>query len=119
MIIVNFIIDLMFLIFLPVNTFFIVNEIDKNEWFNVVFIGLLVDFMYYKLFVFLSFLLIFYLIVRKFKIKNKYYYMKNIFLFVIFYIVVSLFNKSFNIILFGISFILQIIYMFLYKKLLK
>mgnify|MGYP003307080534 CR=1 FL=1 len=119
MIILNFIIDYLVLILLPVNTFFIVNELDKNKLFNVVFIGLLVDIMYHKLFIFLLSILFLYLVVRKLKIKNKYYYLKNIMLFIIFFMIVSIFNRNLNIIGFISSLIIQIIYMYLYKRLYK
>lgn len=119
MIILNFILDYIVMIFLPIDTYFIVNEIDKNKLFNVILVGGLFDIMYHKLFIFLIILLSLYLTVKKLKIKNKYYYMKNIILFVIFFIIISLFKKEFILLNFIIGFILQLIYMFIYKKLLK
>ncbi len=119
MIILNFILDYIVMIFLPIDTYFIVNDLDKNKIFNIILVGGLLDIMYHKLFIFLIILLSLYLIVRKMKIKNKYYYMKNIILFMVFFIIISLFKKEFVLLNFIIGGILQLIYMFIYKKLLK
>ena len=119
MIILNFVLDYLVMIFLPIDTFFIVNELDKNKIFNIILVGGLLDIMYHKLFIFLIIILSLYLIVRKMKIKNKYYYMKNIILFMIFFIIISLFKKEFVLLNFIVGGILQLIYMFIYKKLLK
>ena len=119
MIILNFILDYIVMIFLPIDTYFIVNDLDKNKIFNIILVGGLLDIMYHKLFIFLIILLSLYLIVRKMKIKNKYYYMKNIILFMVFFIIISLFKKEFVLLNFIVGGILQLIYMFIYKKLLK
>ena len=119
MIILNFIIDYVVMIFLPIDTFFIVNEIDKNNLFYICLVGGLVDIMYNKLFVFLIIILFFYLIIKKLRIKSKYYYSKNIVVFILFFVIISIFRKKIIIEEFLISFILQLLYMFLYKKLLK
>lgn len=119
MIILNFILDYIVMIFLPIDTYFIVNDLDKNKIFNVILVGGLLDIMYHKLFIFLIILLSLYLIVRKMKIKNKYYYIKNIILFMVFFIIISLFKKEFVLFNFIVGGILQLIYMFIYKKLLK
>lgn len=119
MIILNFILDYIVMIFLPIDTYFIVNDLDKNKIFNIILVGGLLDIMYHKLFIFLIILLSLYLIVRKVKIKNKYYYMKNIILFMVFFIIISLFKKEFVLLNFIVGGILQLIYMFIYKKLLK
>ena len=119
MIIINFMFDYLVMIFLPINTYFIINELDKNSLLNVFVIGFLFDIMYHKLFLFLMILLFLYFFLIKLNIKNKYYYIKNIFVFLFFIFIVFIFNKSFDFDMFLISFILQIIYMILYKKLLK
>lgn len=119
MIITNFLIDYLVMIFLPIDTYFILNELDNNRIWSIFLIGILVDIMFHKLFLFLFILLSMYLILRKLNIKKKYYYIKNILVYLIFFMIVSLINNSFNWMLFSISFILQIIYMFMYKKLLK
>lgn len=119
MIIINFIIDYLVMIFLPIDTYFILVDFDKNKLFSVFIVGILLDIMFNKLFIFLFILLSLYLIVRKFRIKRKYYYSKNIVIYLVFFIIVSLINREFNLSLFLISLLLQIIYMFMYKKLLK
>lgn len=121
MIIVNFLIDYLILIFLPFNTYFIVNEIDKNSLFNVVLIGILLDVMYHKLFINLLLLVLIYLVVKKLSIKKKFYYIKNIVLYFVFFVIVCLVNKNFNDFIINVLLgrFLQFIYMFLYKKLLK
>lgn len=119
MIIINFIIDYLVMIFLPINTYFILNDLDKNKLFSIFLVGILVDIMFNKLFVFLFILIVFYLVLKKLKVKKKYYYIKNIIIFLLFYLVVTIINNSFNLLVFSISFILQIIYMIIYKELLK
>ena len=117
MIILSFILDYIIMVFLPIDTYFIINDIDKNKLFNVFIIGFLLDIMYHKLLINLLLLLFFYFIVKKISIKNKFYYIKNIILFIIYFFLINQFSKT--IISFFISFILQVFYMFLYKKLLK
>lgn len=119
MIIINFIIDYLVMIFLPINTYFILNDLDKNKLFSIFLVGILVDIMFNKLFVFLIILIAFYLVLKKLRVKKKYYYIKNIIIFLLFYLVKTIINNSFNLLVFSISFILQIIYMIIYKELLK
>ena len=119
MIIINFIIDYLVMIFLPINTYFILNDLDKNKLFSIFLVGILVDIMFNKLFVFLFILIAFYLVLKKLRVKKKYYYIKNIIIFLLFYLVITIIDNSFNLLVFSISFILQIIYMIIYKELLK
>lgn len=115
MIIINFIIDYLIMVLLPVNSFFIVNEIDKNNIFNVVIVGILVDIMYHKILAFLLILIILFIVVKKLNIRSKYYYIKNIILYILFFIIVG----EYKLVDFFISLFIQVIYMFCYKKLLK
>ena len=48
MYIINFIIDYLVMIFLPINTYFILNDLDKNKLFSIFLVGILVDIMFNK-----------------------------------------------------------------------
>lgn len=119
MIIINFIIDYLVMIFLPINTYYILNDLDKNKFFSIFIVGILVDIMFNKLFIFLIVLMIFYLLLKKLTIIKKYYYIKNVVVFLLFYLIVIIINNTFNFFVFIVSFILQVIYMIIYKELLK
>ncbi len=119
MIILNFLFDYLVMIFLPINTFLIVNELDDNNLFSVILVGVLFDIMYHKLLIFMIILVSLYLVFKKLRIKSKYYYIKNILLYLVFFMIISLFNRSFNLINFILGSLFQVVYMITYKKLLK
>lgn len=83
MIIKYFIIDYIVMFLLPVNTCFIVWDIEKNKIIDVFIIGVIIDILYRKLLLFTCFLLIIYFIFKMVGIKNKYRLLKNIIVYVI------------------------------------
>lgn len=121
MIILGFIIDYLVSLNVPFNTYFIINEIDKNDFLNIIIVGILFDIMYCKLLVFLFILVILCILVRIFKIKKKYYYIKNIVIYLIYFNIMYLsFGYGDNYLyLFLIGSIFQILYMYIYKRYFK
>ena len=120
MIIFGFIVDYLFLIALSIDTYFFVKDIDKNKLFSVFVVGMLLDMIYHKIFINLFILVLFYFVVKKMKIKNRYYYLKNIILFIIYFNLLNLINGwdlNNYFFEFGKSFLLQIFYLFFCKLL--
>lgn len=68
---------------MPFNTYFIVLNIDKNSISNIFIVGILFDLLYGR-FLFTIFIFIVYFMVRSLKIKNRYYWIKNIILYLLF-----------------------------------
>ena len=104
MIVIGFIVDYIIMMLFPFNSYFIVYNLDKNRLFNIIMIGILVDLLYDKLF-FSIFLILLYLFVRRLMVKDRYSFVKNIILYVIFY------NVSFFV--FGFN-LMNCIYFFIY-----
>ena len=122
MIYLGFILDYIINIFLPVKSYFIINDIEKNNLFSIVIGGLLLDILYQKLFFNLLILLIIYFIFKLFNIKKKYYVIKNIFLFIIYFNITYFFfgfNLNYYLEEFIISLIMQIFYIYFSRWLLK
>lgn len=119
MIIINFLIDYIIMLLFPINTYFIIHEIDKNNIYNIIITSMILDILYHQLLSNLILLLSIYYIVKKLKIKNKYYILKNILIFIIFFNI-TYFLNGYNITkylsLFIISTIFQIIYICIYKR---
>lgn len=82
MIIIYFIIDYIVMSLLPVSTYFILLDLEKNKIFDVVVVGFIIDILYRKFFLFTVFLLILYCIFKKINVKNKYRFLKNIIVYV-------------------------------------
>ncbi len=121
MIYLGFLFDYLVMLFLPINTYFVVVDLDKNRLLSVVFIGLLLDFMYRKLFINLIILVVFFLLLKIINIKKKYWLVKNIVIYILYFNLMH-FSFGYNqnyFIGFGMGFILQIIYIKLSKMLLK
>ena len=120
MIYIGFVLDYFLNLMTPLNTYFVIYNIEKNKPIDIMFIGFILDFIYQKYCFNLIILLILYFLSKKIKIKKRYNIYKNIFLlFIYFNITYFLFgfilNKYFlNLI---IAFISYIIYIFIIKKL--
>lgn len=118
MIILNFILDYIVMLLLPFNTYFICFDIDKSNRFSVFVVGLLLDIMYHKLFINLFMLLVIYSLVKRLNVSKKYFYLKNIVLFLI-YFNVTFFMNGFDIsrylILFIFGIVTYLIYIVIYK----
>ena len=81
MIYLGFILDYILSFFNPIKTYFIINNLDKNDLFSVIVCGIILDFLYHKIFLNLIILVILYLIFKKIKFKKKYNVIKNILLY--------------------------------------
>ena len=122
MIYLGFILDYIINIFLPVKSYFIINDIEKNNLFSIIIGGLLLDILYQKLFFNLLILLIIYFIFKLFNIKKKYYVIKNIFLFIIYFNITYFFfgfNLNYYLEEFILSLFMQIFYIYFSRWLLK
>lgn len=117
MIILGFILDYLIMMMLPISSFFVIADIDKNNFLNVLLVGILLDIMFHKILFNVVILVSVYLIL-KFMSKVRY---KNIILYVVYFnIMFWLFGHSLNILYsFIIGGILQFIYLKLSKVLLK
>ena len=120
MIILGFIIDYLVSLALPFNTYFIINEVDKNKIDRVIMVGGILDIIYNRIGNIIILLSI-YLVFRLLKIKKKYYYIKNILLYIVFFNIEYFFLGYGNkyIYLFSIGSILQVLYMILYMRYFK
>ena len=105
MIYLGFILDYILSFFNPIKTYFIINNLDKNDLFSVIVCGIILDFLYHKI------------IFKKIKFKKKYNVIKNILLYGL-YFNITFYLGSYNNYYIGYfigSLILQIGYI-LYSK---
>lgn len=117
MIILGFVLDYLIMMMLPISSFFVIADIDKNNFLSVLLVGILLDLMFHKLLFNVIILVSIYLIL---KFMNRLRY-KNIILYVVYFnISFWLFGHSLNILYgFIIGGVLQFIYLKLSKVLLK
>lgn len=119
MIIIGFILDYLVMLLFPFNSYFIVYNLDKNKLFSVFLVSIIVDSIYSKVF-FAIFILGLYFILKKLKIKEKYSFIKNIVLYLIFFNVGYFDGCSGNyIVMFLIGLLTYLIYLFfirVYKR---
>ena len=117
-----FIFDFIISTLLPVNSYFVVCDIEKNNIFSVILIGLFLDLIYGKIFINLLILLLFFLILRRIKIKKKYTLIKNTIIYIIYFNIMFLsFNKNFisYFIVFFTGLFMQLLFLKVSKLLLK
>lgn len=117
-----FIFDFIISTLLPVNSYFVVCDIEKNNIFSVILIGLFLDLIYGKIFINLLILLLFFLILRRIKIKKKYTLIKNTIIYIIYFnIMFFSFNKNFisYFIVFFTGLFMQLLFLKVSKLLLK
>lgn len=121
MIYLGFLFDYLIMLFLPINSYFVVNDLDKNNFLAVLFIGFLLDIMYHRLFINLFILLFLYLVLKIINIKKKNTLIKNLFVYFIYFNIMHFmfgYNHNYFISIF-IGLILQLGYIKLSKLLLK
>lgn len=87
MIILYFFIDFIIGNLLSFFTYFIIVDIDRNNIFDVISVGIILDFLYRRLFINTLILVSLYYVVKVLKVKNKYRLFKNIFLYFIFVLI--------------------------------
>lgn len=121
MIYLGFFFDYLIMMFLPINSYFVINDIDKNSFLSVIFIGILLDIMYFKLFINVFILVIFYIVLKIVNVKKKYNLIKNIVLYILYFnVMYFMFGNNGNyLLMISMGFILQLIYIKLAKVLLK
>ncbi len=121
MIYLGFIFDYAINMFLPISSYFVVNELDDNNLFEVVVVGVLLDTLYGKFFWNLAILLSLYLFFKSIKIKKKYLVYKDLFIYIIYFLLMNVFfGYNANILVsFSISLLLQLVYMYLSGLLVK
>lgn len=121
MIYFGFILDFFVNFFLPIHTYFVVGDLDKNRLLPVVFVGILLDFMYHQLFINLVLLLILYIVLKMLKLRNRFGFVKNLLLYTVyFHITYFLFGYSSKYFLaFCNGALLQFLYLRIARKLLK
>lgn len=117
MIIIGFIVDYFIMLLFPFNSYALVYDLDKNKIFDVIVVGMLFSVMYGKI-LFFFFVLGLYFVLRRMKVKNKYFFIKNILLYFVFFNISFLMfgfrlNRCFF--LFGMGFVMFLAYMFLNK----
>ena len=113
--------DYFLLFFCPIKTYFVINNIDKNNLFSVVIVGLILDIMYQKILFNLIILLLFYFVIKGINFKKKHYFIKNILLYGLYFNIMFFIGGYNNYYLefFILGFILQILYIFYDTWLLK
>lgn len=85
MIYIGLILDFLINLFLPINSYFIIGNIDKNKIFYVIVVGIILDILFRRWFLYLVLLLSFYFILKIIKIKKRYRLGVNILVYVIFF----------------------------------
>lgn len=85
MIYIGFVLDYLLNLMTPLNTYFVIYNIEKNKLIEVIFIGCILDFIYQKYLYNLIILLILYYLSKKIKINKKYNIYKNIIIFLIYF----------------------------------
>lgn len=85
MIYIGLILDFLINLFLPINSYFIIGNIDKNKIFYVIVVGIILDILFRRWFLYLVLLLSFYFILKIIKIKKRYRLGVNILVYVVFF----------------------------------
>lgn len=85
MIYIGLILDFLINLFLPINSYFIIGNIDKNKIFYVIVVGIILDILFRRWFLYLGLLLSFYFILKIIKIKKRYRLRVNILVYVVFF----------------------------------
>lgn len=121
MIYLSIILDFLACNFLPINTYFIITNLDEQKMPKIMIIGLLLDFLYKKILCLTIILLFLHLLIKHTRLLKTHKIIKNIFLFVIFFnLTFFLFGISSNYILsFFLGLSLNIFYLLCVEKLLK
>lgn len=121
MIYLGFLFDYLVMLFLPIDTFFVVLDLDKNRFLSVLFIGMLLDIMYHKLFINLFILVVFYFISKNInKFLKKSLFRNIVIYFLYFNLMYFSFGYNHNYFFgFLVGIVLQVFYLKLTKVLLK
>lgn len=118
----GFILDFLVTLISPFKTYFVIYDIDKNKLVNVIVVGFILDFIYRNWFFNLFILLILFFCTKALQIKKKYYYLKNMVLFIIYFNLLFFLGRSIlvnYIYMFLEGFLSYLVYIFMMKKLCK
>lgn len=85
MIYLGFVFDYLISLLLPIPTYFLIAHFDKNRFFSVFVVGILLDYLYHKILLCLGTLLFFYGILKCLRIKKKYAFWENMIVFFLFF----------------------------------
>lgn len=94
MIILSLLIDYFMTCLLPIKTYFIVWELDKNKLASVIIAGIFLDVIFHGYLYNTIILVILYLVLKKLKIKKKYYWSKNLLVFIIYFNILFFLGSS-------------------------
>lgn len=94
MIILSLLIDYFMTCLLPIKTYFIVWELDKNKLASVIIAGIFLDVIFHGYLYNTIILVILYLVLKKLKIKKKYYWPKNLLVFIIYFNILFFLGRS-------------------------
>ncbi len=94
MIILSLFIDYFMTCLLPIKTYFIVWELDKNKLASVIIAGIFLDVIFHGYLYNTIILVILYLVLKKLKIKKKYYWPKNLLVFIIYFNILFFLGSS-------------------------
>lgn len=94
MIILSLLIDYFMTCLLPIKTYFIVWELDKNKLASVIIAGIFLDVIFHGYLYNTIILVILYLVLKKLKIKKKYYWPKNLLVFIIYFNILFFLGSS-------------------------
>lgn len=120
MIYLGFIFDYFINTFLPINSYLVINNIDNNNIFSILVIGIILDTLFGHIVWNLLILLILYIISKKIKTKKKYLLAKNIIIYSIYFIIMNYpFYNNIIIIDYTISLVIEIIFFYLSNMLLN
>ena len=109
--IIRFIFDYLISLFTPFNSCLVLFNIDKAKIYQILCIGFISDILFGK-FIILLILIFLWILFKKFSIKNS--FIKNIFILIINYVLLFVFNK-FNM-FFAVSCLVFMLFYFLYEK---
>lgn len=112
MIYLNLLFDSFINILLPIKTYFIIFEIEKNKIYEVITVPLLID-IYYKSIPYNTItILLIYLLMKKLKVDGL--YLKNIIAFLLYFLIVQILSYNFyDIFLLIYSLLIYVFYIFI------
>lgn len=117
----SLILDFLVCTFLPINTYFIIVNLDEQRIPKIIVVGLLLDFLYRRVLCLTIILLVLHLLIKHTKHLKNHKILKNIFLFLIFFMITFYIfgHNDFFLPYLIIGLILNSIYLFFIEKLLK
>lgn len=94
MIILSLLIDYFMTCLLPIKTYFVIWELDRNKIVSVFIAGLFLDLIFHGFLYNTIILVILYLILKKMKVKKRYYWPKNLLVFLVYFNILFFLGRS-------------------------